>query len=367
MSNGDPRRDRVLVMLDFDAKNGVGSYEGCLKAEQYISNKYFNGNAFAEDSPHGNGRHAYIWIYKLGRSAEEVNAAINHLQEVIRTDLKSVNSDISGFDIQGTCPVIRWEKSHGKLRMESFVNGRLAKIPRTATPELLNAAEITLDDIYQFSSVPVPVISEVPAPRRTQSVGYGAFMEEEHFAHLDRLRRLYRQLICRFNEGQCVKAKQRYVVREDHAAITFAILKFVYEHPHKDGTFPQQRAQSLWEDAFRRGFIDCSWNHHRWIALRNFLSEHGFIDWEDNTYFHHFGETAKGRACKWTVTIGFYEMLSEALDSSSLSQGGDLGIQAIQRGTGQSLIPVFFDPQVSKIHPNVLLRASKMETFTFAA
>ncbi len=196
---------------------------------------------------------------------------------------------------------------------------------------------------------------------------YGGSMCEDDFADQDRLKKLYRRLVARFNTGELVKAKRRYVVQEEHAAVVFAILRFVFDNPHKDGTFPQERAESLWNDALSRGLIDCPWNHHRWIALRNFLSECGFIDWEDNTYFHFYGEAKKGRACKWTVTAGFYGMLSEGRDASDTTQGGDLGVQRIARGTGRLLYPLFFQPGKGQINPNIFLRAATAMEMLYAA
>lgn len=370
MGNGDPKQDRILLKLDFDAKDGVGSYQGCVQAEQYINAKYFKGKLFAEDSTHGNGRHAYFWLYKLGRNAEEVNAAIDRLQQRIRADLESVSADISGLDLQGTCPVIQWESIGGELCITQFVDGRLAKIPRTATTALLDAAEIMVEDVDRLVAEPatLPTATRTWAaskPRRQAC--YGGFMKDENFDDLDRLKKLYRRLISRFNGGELVKANRRYVVREEHAAIMFAIMRYAHENPHKNGTFPQDRAESLWNDAYNRGLIDCGWNHYRWTALRNFLTKNGFIDWEDNTYFHFYGEAKKGCACKWTVTAGFYGMLSECRDSYSTTQGGDLGIQRIVRGMGQALYPVMFQPKPGAINPNLFIRAAKAMEMLFAA
>lgn len=374
MSNGDRKEARVLVKLDYDAKDGVGSHQGCVQAEKYIAEKYFNGNVFSEDSTSGTGRHSYVWVYKLGRSAEEVNAAIDRLQEAMRADLKSINADISGFDIQGTCPVITWEKIGGKLLMTNFVSGRLAKIPRTATPALLNVAEVSLEEMDRLANAPPNISVPLPTITRTwtekepkRQACYGGVMCEEDFADLNQLKKLYRRLIARFNGRELVKANKRYVVQEEHAAICFAIMRFVYDHPHKDGTFPQKRAESLWNAAYSQGLIDCSWNHYRWIAVRNFLTNNGFIQWEDNNYFHYFGETKKGRACKWTVTADFYGMLSGDNNSSDTTQGGDLGIQRINRGTGKILYPVLFEPIKGRINPNLFIRAAKVMETMYAA
>lgn len=374
MSNGDPKQDRILLKLDFDAKDGVGSHEGCVQAEKYVATKYFKGNVFSEDSTHGTGRHGYVWVYKLGRKAEEVNAAIDRLQETIRADLRTIGADISGFDLQGTCPIIEWEKLGGKLCMTKFVGGRLAKIPRTATPALLAAAEISLEEIERLASIPILPPAPKPTITRTWSVqeprqqaSYGSFMCADDFEDADRLKKLYRRLIRRFNGGKCVKANRRYVVQEEHAAVMFAIMRFVYDHPHKDGTFPQSRAEALWNAAYDQGLITCTWNHYRWTAMRNFLSENGFIEWEDNTYVHHFGECKKGRACKWTVTDGFYSMLSEDRDSGLAIQGGDLGIHKIARGTGRTCYPVLLLPFSGRITSNLFLRADKAMEMLFAA
>ena len=149
--------------------------------------------------------------------------------------------------------------------------------------------------------------------------------------------------------------------------ISFAIMRFAYDHPHKDGTFPQKRAESLWNEAYSQGLIDCGWNHYRWIAMRNFLTKSGFIQWEDSTYFHYFGESKKGRACKWTVTAELYGMLSGDSDSCDTTQGGDLGIHGINRGTGETLYPVLFEPIKGRINPNLFIRAAKAMEMMYAA
>ena len=60
-------------------------------------------------------------------------------------------------------------------------------------------------------------------------------------------------------------------------------------------------------------------------------------------------------------------MLSEGREYADISQGGDLGIQRIARGTGEALYPVFFQPVQGRINPNIFIRAAKAEEMLYAA
>ena len=164
-----------------------------------------------------------MWVYKLGRKAEDVNAALNQLQRTIRAELIAINADISGFDLQGTCPVIEWERVGSKPLISSFVNGRLAKIPRTASPALLTPTEISLEDIDRLASMPITPAPKSVATKKVPKAGsqpcYGGKMCEGDFADMKRLKKLYASLIARFNGGKLVQAKRRYIVQEEHSGV----------------------------------------------------------------------------------------------------------------------------------------------------
>lgn len=337
------RADEILVNLDFDAK-GVGSYQGCVKAAEHINTKYFDGKLFCEDSTHQTGIHGYFWLTVKGHSPEQVNAGLDRLQELLRQDLQQAGADISGLDVQGTCAVIEWTYFKGRRFMSKFVNGRLAKVPRTAREreaELLGAAVVPLHALGRAKNPHADPLDQVRVwtPKERQASSYGCAMTDADFAALETYGDVCRQLFRRYNDGQPLQAPRRYRVRASHGAIMLCIMRWVYDHPNADGSFLQARAEALWRQAHDRGYVTEAWNNHVWTAFRDFLSSLGLIDWQNNLYTPPTttpqGEKRAGKGCRWGLTDQFARHL-QAVQTG----GGSLEVQITLPISGEVIVPV---------------------------
>jgi hypothetical protein len=131
----------------------------------------------------------------------------------------------------------------------------------------------------------------------------------------------------------------RWAVTEVDFAQAVVLLRFFRENPNPDGSLPQRRAQELWTALYDAGDFARPWNHHRWKAVRDWMSETGWLDWQDHRYQIGTGR-GDGRACKWRLHDDF--MLH--LDGLALHQEeggasfGDTGV--IRRGPGEPLRPL---------------------------
>ena len=68
------------------------------------------------------------------------------------------------------------------------------------------------------------------------------------------------------------------------------------------------------------GSIERTWNHHRFKAIRDFLSDLGLIDWEDESYkvgFRRGDEWVPGVAMKWSLDQDIMEQLQDLRDEIS--------------------------------------------------
>jgi hypothetical protein len=66
--------------------------------------------------------------------------------------------------------------------------------------------------------------------------------------------------------------------------------------------------QDLWAALYDAGDFTRPWNHHRWKAIRDWLSEMGWLDWQDHFYQVGTGR-GDGRACQWRLHDDFVQLL----------------------------------------------------------
>src|SRR5579864_7531068 len=95
------------------------------------------------------------------------------------------------------------------------------------------------------------------------------------------------------------------------------------------------------------------WNHHRWKAIRDFLSARGHIDWQDHRYEFPSMENGKnvekrpkrGIACKWAISDDFNWTLERVSSLNTSSKGGTSFVDTeirrlvLTQGKGQNLRP----------------------------
>jgi len=113
--------------------------------------------------------------------------------------------------------------------------------------------------------------------------------------------------------GISIKAG-RYDVTPKDFGIALLILKHCTEDANPDGSLPHARIASLWSALFNVGDISRPFNHHRFTAIRNWLSDHGYVTWVDNSYFPtHFIGSLKvdGKAMKYGLSLEVMDWFRE--------------------------------------------------------
>ncbi len=91
-------------------------------------------------------------------------------------------------------------------------------------------------------------------------------------------------------------------------AIFLMLLKFFTNNMNDDGSLPVARFQGLWTSLLECGDLDRGFDCHRFKVIRDFFSELGLIDWQDESFV--VGRMGiKGRAAKWKASQELLEIL----------------------------------------------------------
>ena len=98
----------------------------------------------------------------------------------------------------------------------------------------------------------------------------------------------------------------RWAVTETDFAQAVVLLRFFTENRNPDGSLPQRRVQELWTVLYERGDFSRPWNHHSWKAIRDWMSQMGWLDWQDHRYQIGTGH-GDGRACRWRLHEDFVQ------------------------------------------------------------
>jgi hypothetical protein len=108
-------------------------------------------------------------------------------------------------------------------------------------------------------------------------------------------------------QDQCLRANQRQVRR------TASALRI---KPKPDDALPVRAVGRLWEEVHLAGDFARPWNHHRFKAIRDLLSQHGHIDWAD-CRFQNLPE-GKGRCCRWQISFALRSLLSSLMGEATV-------------------------------------------------
>ena len=404
-SSPNKTAEYALAMIDIDVLKTkmLGSPQGARKFATLLRTRF--PNLYVEASTGGKGQHAYLLVRKLGHSAEEVKAALKHLEKWLRQQSKGY--DIEIVEVKGTPPVVKY-RDGGTI--ETITYGTFAKLPREVSrfAEWTSTTTLTIEEVFALPNQGVKYEQETSqtsqetegtatAPR----VNATAINSEINRRFAEELR-TGRFAICDSNicDGKPVSAREedlsgvetahnernsrsrqprsdahigsvsgknisqeeldlmptwerlfkrarknlplhgdRWEVTDTDFAQAVVLLRFFTENRNPDGSLPQRRVQELWTALYEAGDFTRPWNHHRWKAIRDWMSQMGWLDWLDNRYQIGTGH-GDGRASRWRLHEDFVQIL----DWLALhhGEGGasfvDTGV--IQRGQGQALVPV---------------------------
>lgn len=335
-SSPNKTAEYALAMIDIDVlkRKMLGSPEGARKFAAFLRTWF--PSLYVEASTGGKGQHAYLLVRKAGHSAEEVKAALKHLEKWLRQQAKGF--DIEIVEVKSTPPVVKYGD---RGFIEAITYGSFAKLPREVSrfAEWANTTTLTIADVMALPSVEeVAVVDEPMKKEAAEKVALGSIsgkdISQEELDLMPTWERLFKQ--ARKNKPL---HGDRWVVTETDFAQAVVLLRFFTENRNPDGSLPQRRVQELWTALYDAGDFTRPWNYHRWKAIRDWMSEMGWLDWQDHRYQNGTGR-GDGQACKWRL----HEDFVQQLDWLALhhEEGGasfvDTGV--IQRGRGQPLKPL---------------------------
>src|SRR5262249_12135174 len=248
-------------MIDVDVLKGkmLGSPEGARQFAALLRTKL--PNLYVEASTGGKGQHAYLLVRKLGHTAEEVKAALKHLEKWLRQQAKGY--DIEIVEVKGTPPVVKYRD--GGL-IESITYGSFAKLPREvsrftewASTTTLTIAELLALPLVEEKATAKDEKVQENKPRQQQPCGSvsGKNISQEELDLMPTWERLFKQA----RKDKPLHG-DRWAVTETDFAQAVVLLRFFTENRNPDGSLPQCRVQELWTALYEAGDFTRPWNHH---------------------------------------------------------------------------------------------------------
>lgn len=329
--NGRKKDKNTLVMIDIDIQKSQkkGTTEGAINFVEHLKDKF--NSLYYEPSTNKKGIHAYFLLEKEGFDAKYVNNILKGFENWLREEAKKVDADIEQVEVKGNCPELIYHKDE----IINIKYGTLAKLPRD------------LEDMKECKIFGIKEIEKEFYTQRkekgTKGSISGNLFNEKDLSELKNYEFFFNLNIKELKAG-------KFRVEASDWAIATMILLFVNKNQNKDSSVPTDRIKGLWNSLYIKGDISRGWNHHRWKAIRDKLSEMNLIDWIDNKYT--FGNKEKklvGQACKWKLTKEFLEVLleraeTEAKQAERVSLMDTRGREKVKRITTKAnycyLIPV---------------------------
>lgn len=333
-ADGRSATSEVLVNIDIDCHYS-GSLGGALAFADHLRATRFPGLYF-ETSTNGNGVHGYFVVVKGDQGDEGLNTVLGRLDRWLKHELSKGNWDVEDVEVKGQAPEFTWGRE--KYELKTYKSGQLAKLPREALKrgdELRGTTRIAVDDLrrlrlpsdaIEFRATGVrPVnkaVKEAVASHEVRKPVSGSiagrhFGTEELAGLDDRYLRIATDLL----GGKNLVATGRKVVTGEDLAGFLMMLKFFTKNMNVDGTLPTARWKAMWDALYEAGDVDRAWCHHRYAAMRNFLSGKDLLSWEAEGYVigsEIHGRYIPGTAAKWRAS----EELMTMLVGQEASQGG---------------------------------------------
>jgi hypothetical protein len=327
----------ALVMIDVDVLKTkmLGSPEGAKKFAAYLHTLF--PNLYVEASTGGKGQHGYLLVRKRGYGAEEVKAALKHLELWLRQRAKGF--DIEVVEVKGTPPVVKY-RDDGTI--DAITYGNFAKLPRDASrfSEWAKTATLTVAELLALPLVEEKAEGEQAKGRKRQRQPCGSVsgknISQDELDLMPAWERFFKQA-----RKDNALYGGRWEVTDTDFAQAVVLLRFFTENRNPDGSLPQRRVQELWTALYEAGDFLRPWNHHRWKAIRDWLSEMGWLHWQDHRYQIGAGHE-RGRACRWRLHDGFVQNLDLLALHHDDEEGGASFVDTVvlQRGLGKPLRPL---------------------------
>jgi hypothetical protein len=376
MAHGWAKIKRILVMIDIDVMKslGLGTPEGARKFAEHL--KTIWPDLYFEVSTNGKGIHGYFILLKRWADAKQTNAALKRLEAWLRAEAKKTNADIEQVEIKGTCLDLTLEDSLAQC----VKFGVPAKLPRDVARfsewqettvlrvQDLERSQFDVNEAEVVVSAPDPVkvepeeVIQWPTPKadakikKKETIVAGSvsnkFINEDELAAIPAFERLYREWV---GPNDLMAGKFRVTAHD--FAVAMVLLRHFKADPSWNGGLPVRRAGKLWKGLKDTGDTDRGWNHHRWKAIRDFLSARGHIDWTDHRYEiptvvkdengkKDQKKSKRGIACKWAITDQYDHWLERVALITAPNTGEASSVDTDCRnlvppqGNGKNLRPV---------------------------
>jgi len=303
---GDSRKPVTLLMIDIDCQKsqGIGTTKEAVLLAEYLKNNHFD-NLYFEPSTNGKGVHGYLLIETEGQNAQFINACYKKLEAWIKRFVSHANQladhetfDVEDVEIKGHCLEVSWSGGQPYVKC-----GSLAKIPRCA------------DTLHTTTKVKVSDFLTLPQPKPKEKVRLrgSCCFAPDYQARLSSLGRWFSNRYGRPSNETTIKNKIK-VTNED-IGVFLSIVSFCEKHANVDGSQPFSRYKALWQAMYNTGATDRAFNPARLKCIRDYFSQHGFIEWEKESYWYYCAEGRangkKGEACQWQVTTELIEAIEE--------------------------------------------------------
>jgi hypothetical protein len=309
-ASADPATAFILVLLDVDVQKKLrrGSPEGALDFVAHLRQRW--PTLYSEPSTGGLGQHAYLLVRKPGKDAATVKAALRHLERWLRQE--SVGFDVELVEVKGAPPLIQTDTSG---HVEAVTFGSFAKLPRQVGrfAEWQKTTALSIKETLALQVNPQKAAAvagpRTGRPRSSLDAGSvsGRLIGADELALLPVWERFFEQA----QEHNPLLGGRRAVTATDFACAVCLLLYFVV-NPKADRSLPQRRAEGLWKALHAAGDFGRPWNRHRWKAIRDWLTQRGWLRWQDRSFKVGTRENP-GVAMKWCLSPWFVEALLRAV------------------------------------------------------
>lgn len=330
----------IISMIDIDVEKSknLGSPEGAKRFAEYLDNKpELKGHVSWEPSTHQKGQQGFFVLRCAGIQRPLVNAQLKDFEAWLRAEAEKVGADIELVEVKGSCPIIKVTKGQVRDSYEVFKFGCWAKIPRKVR-SLMNTQPIGFDDLP--TKIDLPEIA--PAVKNPKEIVAGSVsgkaISEEDLGRMPGYMAKAERLLA----GEILKGDRWAVTFEDIAQFLVLALHF-RENPGPGGAVSVRQFGKLWTALVEAGDFKRPWNHHRFKAIRDWLSALGHIQWDEHRYIAPIkaGEAkVAGKACIWRITD---ELAGWLQGSGGEEQERSRScVDTIPVGTGQFMVPILW-------------------------
>ena len=266
---------------------------------------------------------------------EGLNAALGQLDRWLKAELSRGDWDVEDVEVKGQAPEFSW--GWEKFELMTYKSGQLAKLPREAlerADELRGTTRVAVDELRRLrvadaGSEPTAVVAthgdvvlEVPSPGHEADAGQSPPAQAVRNDRAESTKKRVGSIAGHHFGPEELPGSGRLPGPGQGTAGRAEAGRQRPEGRHRGGPGDLPDAREVLHDeherrrlvahgpvegdvggAARGGDVGRPWCHHRYAAMRNFLSEQGLLAWEDEGYVIGVegagGMYLPGKAARW--------------------------------------------------------------------